>query len=83
MLGPVKLLVQKFWASQKDLALKTILSLKKFWSKEVWSKNILVQKIMTPKKLGPKSLAKIGLVTAEILLIWTNICCLDKCHHDS
>ena len=28
---------------------------------------------MTPKKLGPKSLVKIGPVTAEILLIWTNV----------
>ena len=28
---------------------------------------------MTPKNLGPKSLVKIGPVTAEILLIWTNI----------
>ena len=28
---------------------------------------------MTPKKLGPKSLVKIGPVTAEILLKWTNV----------
>ena len=28
---------------------------------------------MTTKKLGPKSLVKIGPVTAEILLIWTNV----------
>ena len=30
-------------------------------------------KIMNPKNLGPKSLVKIGPVTAEILLIWTNV----------
>ena len=28
---------------------------------------------MTPHKLGPKSFVKIGPVTAEILLIWTNV----------
>ena len=28
---------------------------------------------MTPKKLGQKSFVKIGPVTAEILLIWTNV----------
>ena len=28
---------------------------------------------MTPKILGPTSLVKIGPVTAEILLIWTNV----------
>ena len=30
-------------------------------------------KIMPPKKWSPKSLVKIGPVTAEILVIWTNV----------
>ena len=29
--------------------------------------------MMTPKKLGQKSFVKIGPVTAEILLSWTNV----------
>ena len=40
---------------------------------KVLSKNILVHKNYDSKKLGPKSLVKIGPVTAEILLIWTNV----------
>ena len=44
------------------------MSLKKFGSRTFWS-----TKIMTTIKLVPKSLVKIGVVTAEILLIWTNI----------
>ena len=42
--------------------------LKKFCLRTFWS-----TKIMNPKKLGPKSLVEIGPVTAEILLIWTNV----------
>ena len=34
---------------------------------------MLVHKMKAPKKFGPKSLVKIGLVTDEILLIWTNV----------
>ena len=40
------------------------------------SQKVLVQKICQKRilsKLGPKSLVKIGSVTAEILLIWTNV----------
>ena len=36
--------------------------------KEFWP-----TKIEAPKKLGAKSLVKIGLVAAEILLIWTYV----------
>ena len=32
-----------------------------------------VQKVKAPKQLVHKSLVKIGSVTAEILLIWTNV----------
>ena len=39
-----------------------------FGSTEFWS-----TKIRTSKKLGAKSLAKIGSVTVEILLTWTNV----------
>ena len=45
----------------------------KIVSKEVWSKNILTHENDDPKKLGPKSFVKIRRVTAEILLIWTNV----------
>ena len=38
-----------------------------FWSKKYWS-----QKIEVSKKLGSKSFVKIGPVTAEKVLIWTN-----------
>ena len=34
---------------------------------------MLGQKIKALKKLGKKSLVKIGSVTAEIFLIWTNV----------
>ena len=59
---------------------------KKFGTQEVQSKNILVHKNYYNKKIGSKQLVKIGPVTAEILLILTNVaraCCLGKCHHDS
>ena len=60
-------------AGPKNLSLKTIsgwknLGLKKFCPRTFWP-----TKIRNPKKLGPKSLVKIGPVTAEILLIWTNV----------
>ena len=60
-----------------------LLVLKKFCPRTFWS-----TKIMTPKKFGPKSLVKIGPVTAETLLIWTNVtraylAWLDKCHNNS
>ena len=34
---------------------------------------MLVQKIKSTEKLDPKTLVKIGSVTAEIMLIWTNV----------
>ena len=57
-----------FFGSNKLWALIKFCVLKKFCPRTFWS-----TKIMTPKKLGPKSLVKIGPVTAEILLIWTNV----------
>ena len=62
-----------FFGSNKISGLKTlgpnkILCLEMFCPRTFWS-----TKIMPPKRLGPKSLVKIGLVTAEILLIWTNV----------
>ena len=62
--GPKKLLFKK-------LKKKKMVS-EKSGSKEDGPKTFCSTKIMTPCKLGPKSLVKIGPVTAEILLIWTN-----------
>ena len=42
--------------------------LNKFIPRTFW-----ITLIMTPRKLGPKSVVKIGPVTAEILLICTNV----------
>ena len=47
-----------FWSEQNS-------GLKKFGPRTFWPTKI--------EKLGPKSLVKIGPVTAEILLIWTNV----------
>ena len=54
--------VKKKFGSEKNFGLK------KFGPGAFWP-----TKIMNPKKLGPKSLVKIRPVTAEILLIWTNV----------
>ena len=40
---------------------------KKFGAKKIWFKKLILQ------KLGPKSLVRIGSVTTEIFLIWTNV----------
>ena len=57
------------WSKKKCGCKKEILVQKIFRSKEVWS-----TKIRAPKKFGPKSLVKIeSVVTAEILLLWTNV----------
>ena len=58
----------KNFGSEKILGLEKNMSLEKFCPRAFWS-----TKIMTTKKLGPKNLVKIGPVTAEILLIWTNV----------
>ena len=44
-----------------------------FGEKKFGAKICVLQKLSHPKKLSPKSLVKIGAVTAEILLIWTNV----------
>ena len=49
---------EKILTKKKKFGIKKILGLKKFRSK---------------KSLGPKSLVKIGSVTAEIFMIWTNV----------
>ena len=72
-LGPIKIAGSKLFGLKRILGLKKLWVRKKFGSKEIWSKNILVHKNYDPKKLGPKCLVKIGPVTAEILLIWTNV----------
>ena len=52
---------------------------KKFGSKNIWVKWSVIQKyfgrqkLKALEKLDPKSLVKIGSVTAEIFLMWTNI----------
>ena len=56
-------------AGSKMLGLKKILGLKRIkCPRKIWP-----TKIINPKKLGPKILVEIGAVTAEILLIWTNV----------
>ena len=72
-LGPIKIAGSKMFGHEIILGLKKFWVRKKFGSKEIWSKKILVHKNYDPKKLGPKCLVKIGPVTAEILLIWTNV----------
>ena len=72
--GLKKLLVRKNFrfnkiAGPKILGPEKILGLKKI----LVSKNILVHKNYDPQKLGPKDLVKIGPITAEILLTWTNV----------
>ena len=64
---------------KKNLGLKEIFGLKTLGPnkllclEKVLSKDILVHKNYDPKKLGQKCLVKIRPVTAEILLIWTNV----------
>ena len=58
---------QKNFKSERKFAVKKILGSKKFGSKKISPK-----KIKAPKKLGPKFFVKIGSVTTEIFLIWTN-----------
>ena len=59
---------------------------KTFGPKDFCSKKNLLIKIKAHKILGSQSLVKMGSLTAEILLICTNVpndvCCLDKCHHE-
>ena len=59
-LGSNKITGQKVVGPKKHLFLKNFWVKKSFGSKD-------------PKKLDPKSSVKIGLVTPEILLIWTNV----------
>ena len=81
----LKIFRQKNFGLKKRLGLKNfgsekVVGSRKFlglWSEKngslkVWSNNIFVHKNYDPQKLGTKSLVKIGPVTAEILLIWTN-----------
>ena len=63
----------KIFLIQKICVLRNLLAHKIFGSKEVLNEKILVQKIKAPKKLDPKSLVKIGSVTAELMLILTNV----------
>ena len=60
---------QKILGRKKNSGVK-----KKFGSEKLLVRNFgSGKKILVRKKLGPKSLVQIGLVTAEILLIWTNV----------
>ena len=64
---------------QQNFESKEIFNPKKFGSRKFWVKTIVglqnfgSKEIKACKKLGPKSLVKIGSVTAEIFLIWTNV----------
>ena len=55
------------------MGLKNILDLKNLGLRKVGPRIFWSTKIMTPETLGPKSVVKIGPVTAEIYLIWTNV----------
>ena len=51
---------------------------KNFWSKNILVKKSVVQKNVGPQKsrnpkMGPKILVKIGSLTAEVILLWTNV----------
>ena len=67
--GP-KILPLKF--GEKNLGKKKKSGQKEFRSKSFGYKRFLGPK-KGPQKLGPKSLVKIGSVTADIFLIWTNV----------
>jgi len=59
--------VKIFWATEK-------LRLNKIWSTKILGTlNFLFEKLLGWKKFGSKSCVKIGSVTAEIFLIWTNV----------
>ena len=61
--------LKKFWS-------KIVLSSKSFGLENFWEQKSLVinKKIkFGPKEWPPKSLVKIGSLTAEIFLIWTNV----------
>ena len=64
----IKLLVKIIWPPKNCGLKKSFWSEKDFWFKKFWS-----TEIKALKKLGPKSFVKVGSVTAEILLIWTNV----------
>ena len=78
-LGP-KFCVTKIWV--RKYLVQKIFGAKKVFFK----KNFGPQKIR-PKKLGPKIFVKIGSVTPEIMLIWTNVAgtlhFMNKCHPNS
>ena len=59
---------KKCWAPKNFGLKKYFGSEKDFWFEKFWS-----TEIKALKKLGPKSLVKVGSVTVEILLIWTNV----------
>ena len=73
--GTTNLLVQETFLPHKSKKY----SVPKFWvqkyfgqNKFFFKKNVGPQKLRH-QKLGPKSLVKIWSVTAEIILIWTNV----------
>ena len=73
ILGPKKFEFKIFSGSNRFSGLK-LWALIKFWVwKKFFPRTFWSTKIMTQHKFGPKSFVKIGPVTAEILLIWTNL----------
>ena len=73
--GTTNFLVQQIFLRQKSKNIRY----KIIWSKIFGSKEVFFQnkcwstKIKNPKKLGPKIFVKIGSVTAEIMVTWTNV----------
>ena len=69
-----KIFGAKEFGFQKIFWYKTFLGTNKIMLNEMMVKKYLGLKIFyCPEKLGPKSLAKIGPITAELFLIWTNV----------
>ena len=70
-ISPKRLLVKKFWlinCLSKNFGVN-----KYFGPKRFGPKVFLTKMVWSKKKFVPKSLVKIGSVTAEIFLIWTNV----------
>ena len=61
----------KSWV--RKFGVHKILRSQKIWVKQNFGKKISIKKVKACKELGPKRLVKIGSVTAEIFLIWTNV----------
>ena len=70
--GPKEFSEKKFW--YKNVCGPKKFCVKKYLGLQSLVLNYVIYIIKAPQKLGPKvKLSKIGSITAEILLIWTNV----------